>query len=63
MSMKLKIEVNIPDDTGLTMENNLNKAISDFSEALSKRGFVEMELEALDFDNEMELIYKIQILQ
>lgn len=59
MSKKLIIE--IPCNDGLEMENNLNKAIADFSEALLKKGFSDMELIAYNETIESEPIYKITI--
>lgn len=44
--MTLKIE--IPCNNGIELENNLNKAISDLSKTLIRRGFSEMELIAYD---------------
>ena len=57
--MKLRIE--IPCNNGIEMENNLNKAILDFSEALLKKGFSEMELIAYNETVESEPIYKLSI--
>lgn len=58
--MKLTIEITC--NTGIEMENNLNKAINDFSDALKQRGFSEMELIAYNADSvELEPIYKVNL--
>jgi hypothetical protein len=57
--MVLKIE--IPCADGIEMENNLNKAIDDFSQALKKRGFSEMELIAYNENIESQPIYKLTL--
>lgn len=59
--MKLTIEV--PANTGIEMENNLNKAIDDFAKALKKRGFSPMELVAYDAEKgiDSEPIYKLNL--
>lgn len=59
--MKLTIEISCND--GLEMENNLNKAIGDFSEALKKKGFSEMELIAYNETIESEPIYRVFLQQ
>lgn len=40
----MKSTIEIPCNDGEEMEDNLNKAIDDFSTALKKKGFCEMEL-------------------
>lgn len=46
---KLTIEVYF--DTGIEMENNLNKAIDELGAVLKKKGLMEMELEGRKADN------------
>lgn len=57
----MKLTIEIPCNDGIEMENNLNKAIADFSEALLKKGFSEMELIAFNKTVESEPIYKLSI--
>ena len=57
----MKLTIEIPCNDGVEMENNLNKAISDFSEALLKKGFSEMELIAYNETIESEPIYKLTL--
>jgi len=57
----MKLTIEIPCNDGVEMENNLNKAIADFSEALLKKGFSEMELTAYNETIESEPIYKLTI--
>lgn len=57
----MKLIIEIPCNDGVEMENNLNKAIDDFSQALKKKGFSEMELIAYNETLESEPIYKITI--
>lgn len=58
---EMKLIIEIPCNTGIEMETNLNHAIADFSEALKKKGFSEMELEAYSEDIESEPMYKISL--
>ena len=58
----MKLIIEIPCISGLEMENNLNKAIDDFGEALKKRGFSEMELIAYNETVETAPIYKVSII-
>lgn len=51
----------VPFSTGLEMEQNLNRAISDLGEALKKKGLIPMNLEAANFDDNMKPIYKVEI--
>jgi len=57
----MKLTIEIPCNDGVEMENNLNKAIADFSEALLKNGFSEMELTAYNESIETEPIYNITL--
>lgn len=57
--MKLIIEIQC--DNGADMEDKLNKAISDFSQALEKKGFCEMELIAFNESIESHPIYKLTL--
>jgi hypothetical protein len=57
----MKLTIEIPCNDGVEMENNLNKAIADFSEALLNRGFLEMELIAYNGTVESEPIYIITL--
>lgn len=58
----MKLTIEIPCKDGLEMEENLNKAISDFSEALKKKGFTEMELIAhIDRNGTIEPIYTLNL--
>lgn len=57
----MKLIIEIPCTTGLEMENNLNKAIDDFSQALKQKGFCEMELIAYNESVYSEPIYKVSI--
>lgn len=59
VTYKMKLTIEIPCNDGVEMENNLNKAIADFSEALLKKGFSEMELTAYHETVESEPIYKL----
>lgn len=58
-AMKLIIE--IPCNDGVEMETNLNRAIDDFSEALKKKGFCEMELIAYSESIDSLPIYKLNL--
>lgn len=55
----MKLTIEIPCNSGVEMENNLNKAIEDFAEVLAKRGFSELELIA--HDKKKNLIYNISL--
>jgi len=56
----MKLIIEIPCADGVEMENNLNKAIDDLSEALLKKGFSEIEL--LAYENViLEPIYKVTL--
>lgn len=57
--MKLTIEILC--NSGTEMESNLNKAIDDFSIALKKKGFSEMELIAYQENLNSDPIYKIKL--
>ena len=58
----MKLIIEIPCVDGIEMENNLNKAIDSFSEALKKKGFSEMEL--IGYENViLEPIYKVILKQ
>ena len=57
----MKLTIEIPCRDGVEMETNLNKAITDFSEALLKKGFSEMNLIAYKDSVESEPIYKITL--
>jgi hypothetical protein len=57
----MKLTIEIPCNDGVEMENNLNKAIEDFSEALKKKGFSEMELIAYNESVESEPLYKLTL--
>lgn len=57
----MKLTMEIPCNDGVEMENNLNKAINDFSDALKKRGFSEMELIAYNETIDSEPIYKLTL--
>ena len=57
--MELTIKINC--DNGLEMENNLNKAIEDFGQALLKKGFSEMELIGYTSENDLKEIYNVTI--
>lgn len=57
----MKLTIEIPCNDGVEMENNLNKAIADFSDALKKKGFSEMELIAYNESVESEPIYKLTL--
>lgn len=60
----MKLIIEIPCNNGEEMENNLNKCISDFSEALLKRGFSEMDLTAYGENiNPESLLYKLELKQ
>jgi hypothetical protein len=56
----MKLIIEIPCKDGLEMENNLNKAIDDFSIALKNKGFSEMELEAY-LDDISIPVYKVSL--
>jgi len=58
---QMKLTIEIPCNDGVEMENNLNKAIADFSEALLKKGFSEMELIAYNETVESEPIYTLTL--
>jgi hypothetical protein len=57
----MKLIIEIPCNNGIEMENNLNKAIDDFSEMLLKKGFSPIELIAYNETVELELIYKLTL--
>lgn len=57
----MKLTIEIPCTDGEEMENNLNKAIDDFSKALKERGFSEMELVAYNETLDSEPIYKLTL--
>lgn len=57
----MKLTIEIPCNNGIEMEKNLNRAIDDFSEALKKKGFSEMELIAYGESIESEPIYKLNL--
>lgn len=57
----MKLTIEIPCEDGLQMENNLNKAIDDFSRALKDKGLSEMELEAYLHDDISNPIYKLSL--
>jgi len=57
----MKLTIEIPCNDGVEMENNLNKAIADFSETLLNKGFSEMELIAYNETVEAEPIYKLTL--
>ena len=61
----MKLTIEIPCSSGVEMEDRLNKAISGFSEALKKRGFVEMELIGYlaDVGTDFAPIYKLTLNQ
>lgn len=60
----MKLTIVIPCNTGEEMENSLNKCISDFTEALLKRGFSEMNLTAYGEEiNPESLLYKLELKQ
>lgn len=59
----MKLIIEIPCNDGVEMENNLNKAIDDFGEALKNKGFVEMNLIAYNEMIESEPIYKLTLQQ
>ena len=57
----MTLTIEIPCNTGIEMEENLNKAIADFSEALQKNSFIPMELVAYS-DLDMTVpIYKLNL--
>jgi len=58
----MKLTIEIPCDNGIEMEENLNKAIKDFSEALRKKGFSEMALTAYNNEDISEPIYSLTLL-
>jgi hypothetical protein len=55
----MKLTIEIPCNDGPEMETNLNRAINDFSQALLKKGFSEMELIAYSETIDSEPIYKV----
>ena len=57
----MKLIIEIPCNSGIEMENNLNKAIEDFGQALKKKGFSEMELIAYNESVETEPVYKVTL--
>lgn len=57
----MKLVIEIPCNDGVEMENNLNKAIDDFSEVLKNKEFSKMELIAYNENVESEPIYKVTI--
>ena len=57
----MKLTIEIPCNSGTEMEENLNKAIQDFSEALTKKGFSEMELIAYNESIDLVPIYKLTL--
>ena len=57
--MKLTIEILCND--GVEMENNLSKAIDDFSKVLEDRGFTEMELVGYKETLDSSPIYKLTL--
>ncbi len=57
----MKLTIEIPCNNGLEMEENLNKAISDFSEALKQKGFSKMELIAYNETIDSESVYKLTL--
>ena len=59
----MKLTIEIPCKSGLEMEKNLNRAINDFSEALKKKGFIEMELIGHDTDYLTSPIYTVTLTQ
>jgi hypothetical protein len=59
MPMVLTIKVEF--ETGIEMENKLNKAIDELSTVLKIRGISEMELIGRDMDNDGKLVYEVKI--
>lgn len=57
----MKLIIEIPCNSGLEMEENLNKAIADMSEVFEKKGFSEIELIAYNESIESEPIYKVTL--
>ena len=56
----MTLTIEIPCNSGIEMETNLNKAIASFGDALREKGFSPMELEA--FDESIEnCIYKLKL--
>jgi len=58
----MKLTIEIPCNNGLEMEQNLNRAIDDFSKQLEKRGFSEMELIAYNESLDAP-IYKVVLFE
>jgi len=60
--MSMNLTITIPSfNSGVEMEKALNRAIKELSTVLLQRGLVEMELVGHDFDNNLKLLYEVQI--
>jgi len=57
----MKLTIEIPCNSGIEMEENLNKALIDFEEVLKKRGFSEMELVSYSESLDTEPVYKLTL--
>jgi len=57
----MKLTIEIPCESGIEMEYNLNKAIHDLESALKRRGFSEMDLIAYNEYLNTEPIYKVTL--
>lgn len=57
--MTLTIKVNFESNSGIEMEQNLNKAIDELSVVLEKKGICEMELDGID--ENLKMLYKVEL--
>jgi len=57
----MTLTIEIPCANGAEMENSLNRLIDDFSTALLKKGFSEMELIAYNELDTSKQIYKLTL--
>lgn len=59
----MELNIKIIFDSGIEMENNLNKALKDFEQAVKNRGLIDIDLECIDCQtsNQKILVYKLTV--
>ena len=57
----MTLNITVEFESGIEMEENLNKAIRELSSILEKRGLSEMELLGHDFDKDNKFMYEVKI--